>query len=347
MSFEGLKDLDLLIREEISSIDKIASTARENSTSTIPKNKNHSTESNLLYPPKTPILTPCTPSVTQSREGNGSMNIEITKKEGIKGMFEKCKKKPLREIQNLTSPDEEDRIDSKEYDVFYEVEEEEEEVDDYIDRLNNSRSDTLKKSSQNSFGVKSKDKDHLKVKTNSNNGSYHFIGSSFGKNSIPALKECMKEKQKLQKSDPIVYENKMSEEVKLNDTLQYSQEPQSSEKGGPGSKSPCSSSVDAKSPSNISIQTLFSQLQYLEKAPITLKDLFSTPVNVNEPAQLHTLYEKFKTVPREVLFKQFVINQRQTIPVRTQKEAQVSDLTTENLRLKHEISTLKNENARL
>ena len=38
----------------------------------------------------------------------------------------------------------EDRIDSKEYDVYFEVEEEEEdEVDDYIDRLNNSRSGKL------------------------------------------------------------------------------------------------------------------------------------------------------------------------------------------------------------
>lgn len=33
-----------------------------------------------------------------------------------------------------------ERIDSKEYEVYYEVEEEEDEVDDYIDRLNNSRS---------------------------------------------------------------------------------------------------------------------------------------------------------------------------------------------------------------
>ena len=75
-----------------------------------------------------------------------------------------------------------------------------------------------------------KDYENIKSNNSTSQQNYHFIGSSFGKNSVPPLHEIVKVRQLLQRKEPTFYENKISEEVKLNDSTEESQEPFSSSK---------------------------------------------------------------------------------------------------------------------
>jgi hypothetical protein len=59
--------------------------------------------------------------------------------------------------------------------------------------------------------------ENKKVIKNDSSG-YHFIGSSFGKDSVPTLREVVKTKNLHRRQEQSIYENKVSEEVKLTDT---------------------------------------------------------------------------------------------------------------------------------
>lgn len=65
------------------------------------------------------------------------------------------------------------------------------------------------------------DYDHDKKQIKQNKGSnndYHFIGSSFGKNSIPGIKEIINHKHTNSFIEPTFTEVKYSEEVKLTES---------------------------------------------------------------------------------------------------------------------------------
>ena len=124
---------------------------------------------------------------------------------------------------------------ASDYEVYYEDESEEEEVDDYISRINANhsvasgqqkidyQSDSRKISTSEKPGLKPTsdyEANSIKNGTGRQNSQGHFIGSSFGKNSLPHFNEIMK---KQYQNSNYAYEEKSSEEIKLNESNESKQ----------------------------------------------------------------------------------------------------------------------------
>ena len=96
-------------------------------------------------------------------------------------------------------------------------------------------SDTLRKSTQNSFQYKAKEarlsQHNLQFNKNEGgNNGHQFIGSSFGKNSTPIIREIIRSKQYALRPNKNNFEHKVSEEVKLDDSFESKEHHFSSEK---------------------------------------------------------------------------------------------------------------------
>lgn len=71
-------------------------------------------------------------------------------------------------------------------------------------------------------------KDYEDVSENKQGGggyNYHFIGSSFGKNSVPNLQDMVKSKKMSNTKESIPYKNKESKKIKLRNYNEYDQNP--------------------------------------------------------------------------------------------------------------------------
>ncbi|CAI2384542.1 unnamed protein product [Moneuplotes crassus] len=378
MSFEGFRDLDSMIREEISSIDKIATTARENSATKKSNIKKYE-ECDIFYPNEKGIMNSFKPLPDQSHDSlhqySGSNNIDLTpdgdkfyesrssntvevkvkadisRQDRTRSHLKKDSKEPLKEIQNISGGNKA-QVDLI-FRVYKGVTPRKLKTLMTLKKRMRMRSmtilteliiqKTLIKSSQHSvISKKSKDYDRLKGKTDSNSGSYHFIGSSFGKNSIPGLKEFVEQRQKTQKEESVIYENKVSEEVKLNATLQYSQEFLSSEKSFMQLENQNSIKTDLRLDGKSTIKNVMSKLQenyYRSDSFKEFLDSKAKEVKISQECDskfLQTLYSEFKTLNHKDIFN-FIMETRE----------EISKLKEENMTQKHEISRITTENVML